>query len=148
MVVPLPYTLHTRYASIAIAWTVILIPPIFINLGLFYGLWYATNLDRILGLSLPLSPFPLFTPQSCPSRDLPLTTLSPHPPDRHPRNLHHNRHSRKNLQAHPKVPAIPAPQLRPVCARYLPMGILPRSPLNLRPYLQHARARRYRQRWP
>jgi hypothetical protein len=50
MVVPLPYTLHTRYASIAIAWTVILIPPIFINLGLFYGLWYGSHVDRILGL--------------------------------------------------------------------------------------------------
>ena len=50
MVVPLPYTLRTRYLSITIAWTVILIPPIFLNLGLFYGLWYGTNLDRILGL--------------------------------------------------------------------------------------------------
>lgn len=48
--VPLPYSLHDRYASIAVAWTVILIPPIFINLGLFYGLWYGRpNLDRILG---------------------------------------------------------------------------------------------------
>jgi hypothetical protein len=51
MVVELPYTLHTRYASIAVAWTIILIPPIFINLGLFYGLWYGTDLDRILGSS-------------------------------------------------------------------------------------------------
>jgi hypothetical protein len=50
MVVPLPYTLHSRYPSIAIAWTVILIPPIFLNLGLFYGLWYGTKLDRLLGL--------------------------------------------------------------------------------------------------
>lgn len=52
MVVELPYTLHTRYASIAIAWTVILIPPIFINLGLFYGLWYGRPyMDRIAGTS-------------------------------------------------------------------------------------------------
>lgn len=50
MVVPLPYTLHTRHLSIALAWTIILIPPIFLNLGLFYGLWYGTKLDRILGL--------------------------------------------------------------------------------------------------
>jgi hypothetical protein len=55
MVVPLPYTLHTRYVSIAIAWTIILIPPIFINLGLFYGLWYGTHLDRILGSCSPPS---------------------------------------------------------------------------------------------
>jgi hypothetical protein len=62
MVVPLPYTLHTRYLSIAIAWTVILIPPIFLNLGLFYGLWYGTNLDRILGLY----PIPsLSQPKAC-----------------------------------------------------------------------------------
>jgi hypothetical protein len=50
MVVELPYTLHSRYASIAIAWTVITIPPIFINLGLFYGLWYGKpQMDRLLG---------------------------------------------------------------------------------------------------
>ncbi len=49
--VKLPYTLHTRYRSIAIAWTIILIPPIFLNLGLFYGLWYGNpEMDRILGL--------------------------------------------------------------------------------------------------
>jgi hypothetical protein len=53
---PLPYTLHTRYRSIAIAWTVILIPPIFINLGLFYGLWYGTQLDRVLGNHIYLYP--------------------------------------------------------------------------------------------
>lgn len=48
--VPLPYSLHDRFASIAVAWTIILIPPIFINLGLFYGLWYGRpDLDRILG---------------------------------------------------------------------------------------------------
>lgn len=50
----LPYTLHTRYKSIAIAWTVILIPPTILNLALFYGLWYGQpNLDRILG-TIPL----------------------------------------------------------------------------------------------
>jgi hypothetical protein len=50
MVVELPYSLHDRYRSIAIAWTVIIIPPIFINLGLFYGLWYGKpQMDRIAG---------------------------------------------------------------------------------------------------
>jgi len=52
MVVKLPYTLHSRYGSIATAWTIILVPPIFINLGLFYGLWYGTKLDRVLGSSI------------------------------------------------------------------------------------------------
>ena len=52
MVVELPYSLHTRYRSIAIAWTIIIIPPIFINLGLFYGLWYGRpDMDRIAGRS-------------------------------------------------------------------------------------------------
>jgi hypothetical protein len=51
MVVELPYSLHKRYASIATAWTIIIIPPIFINLGLFYGLWYGKpNMDRQLGM--------------------------------------------------------------------------------------------------
>jgi hypothetical protein len=55
MVVELPYSLHSRYASIAIAWTVIIIPPIFINLGLFYGLWYGKpHMDRMLGTFLLL----------------------------------------------------------------------------------------------
>jgi hypothetical protein len=50
MVVELPYSLHGRYASIAIAWTIITIPPVFINLGLFYGLWYGKpSMDRIAG---------------------------------------------------------------------------------------------------
>jgi hypothetical protein len=50
MVVDLPYSLHSRYASIAVAWTVIIIPPVFINLGLFYGLWYGKpEMDRMLG---------------------------------------------------------------------------------------------------
>jgi hypothetical protein len=51
MVVKLPYTLHIRYVSIAIAWIIILTPPISLNPGLFYVLWYGTNLDRILGPS-------------------------------------------------------------------------------------------------
>jgi hypothetical protein len=51
MVVELPYSLHTRYASIAVAWTIILIPPTLINLGLFYGLWYGKpDMDRVLGM--------------------------------------------------------------------------------------------------
>lgn len=54
MVVELPYSLHTRYVSIAISWTVILIPPIFVNLGLFYGLWYGRpQMDRIAGIKCP-----------------------------------------------------------------------------------------------
>jgi hypothetical protein len=51
MVVELPYSLHGRYPAIAIAWTVIIMPPIFINLGLFYGLWYGNpQMDRVAGL--------------------------------------------------------------------------------------------------
>ena len=50
MVVELPYSLRNRYASIAVAWTVIITPPVFINLGLFYGLWYGQpEMDRLLG---------------------------------------------------------------------------------------------------
>ena len=52
--VKLPYSLHSRYPAIAIAWTVIIIPPIFINLGLFYGLWYGNSqMDRVAGLFFP-----------------------------------------------------------------------------------------------
>ncbi|KAK7187658.1 hypothetical protein DPSP01_004495 [Paraphaeosphaeria sporulosa] len=62
MTVKLPYTLHTRYASIATAWSVILTPPIFLNLGLFYGLWYGKpDLDRTLVLTLPTAILGLFT---------------------------------------------------------------------------------------
>ncbi|KAI9743902.1 MAG: hypothetical protein M1818_002636 [Claussenomyces sp. TS43310] len=51
MVVDLPYSLHGRYQAIAIAWTVIIIPPVFINLGLFYGLWYGKpQMNRVAGL--------------------------------------------------------------------------------------------------
>jgi hypothetical protein len=51
MVVEIPYSLHGRYPAIGIAWTVIVIPPIFINLGLFYGLWYGKpDMDRVAGL--------------------------------------------------------------------------------------------------
>lgn len=52
MLVQLPYSLHERYRSIAIAWTVILVPPVFLNLGLFYGLWYGKpQMDRVAGES-------------------------------------------------------------------------------------------------
>ncbi|KAJ4305111.1 hypothetical protein N0V90_000641 [Kalmusia sp. IMI 367209] len=62
MTVELPYSLHSRYASIATAWTVILIPPIFINLGLFYGLWYGRpDLDRLLVITLPTAILGIFT---------------------------------------------------------------------------------------
>jgi hypothetical protein len=58
MVIELPYSLHSRYASIAVAWTVITIPPIFINLGLFYGLWYGKpEMDRLLGMILRMKLF-------------------------------------------------------------------------------------------
>ncbi|TVY83894.1 hypothetical protein LSUE1_G001961 [Lachnellula suecica] len=61
MVAKLPYTLHSRYRSIAIAWTVIIIPPIFLNLGLFYGLWYGTHMDRIAVLTIPTAVLGIFT---------------------------------------------------------------------------------------
>ena len=57
MVVKLPYSLHDRYASIAVAWTIIIIPPTFLNIGLFYGLWYGQpEMDRLLG---EISYFPI-----------------------------------------------------------------------------------------
>ena len=60
MVVELPYSLQTRKKSIAIAWSVILIPPVFLNIGLFYGLWYGEpNLDRALGMLSKLRPHTL-----------------------------------------------------------------------------------------
>ncbi|RFU35765.1 hypothetical protein B7463_g542, partial [Scytalidium lignicola] len=62
MVVKLPYSLHTRYPAIAIAWTVITIPPIFINLGLFYGLWYGNpGMDRVVVLTIPTAILGIFT---------------------------------------------------------------------------------------
>ncbi|KAL5316980.1 hypothetical protein ACEPPN_016032 [Leptodophora sp. 'Broadleaf-Isolate-01'] len=62
MVVELPYSLHTRYRSIATAWTVIIIPPIFLNLGLFYGLWYGRpQMDRIAVLTIPTAALGVFT---------------------------------------------------------------------------------------
>ena len=55
MIVELPYSLHTRKKSIALAWSVILIPPVFLNIGLFYGLWYGRpSLNRLFGMSSPL----------------------------------------------------------------------------------------------
>ncbi|KAG0650175.1 hypothetical protein D0Z07_2939 [Hyphodiscus hymeniophilus] len=62
MVVELPYSLHDRYRSIATAWTIIIIPPIFINLGLFYGLWYGKpHMDRIAVLTIPTAVLGIFT---------------------------------------------------------------------------------------
>jgi hypothetical protein len=58
--VELPYTLHDRYFSIAIAWTIILLPPLFLNLALFYGLWYGTTLSHKIG-----KPFQSFKPSIC-----------------------------------------------------------------------------------
>ncbi|KAL3426364.1 hypothetical protein PVAG01_03155 [Phlyctema vagabunda] len=62
MVVQLPYSLHGRYAAIAIAWTIIIIPPIFLNLGLFYGLWYGRpGMDRVAVLTIPTAVLGVFT---------------------------------------------------------------------------------------
>lgn len=70
MVVELPYSLHGRYGSIAVAWTVITIPPIFINLGLFYGLWYgAPQMDRIAGSSPPSLSLEAMEKRKPPTRD-------------------------------------------------------------------------------
>ncbi|KAH7385089.1 hypothetical protein BKA64DRAFT_712212 [Cadophora sp. MPI-SDFR-AT-0126] len=78
MVVELPYSLHTRYKSIAIAWTVIIIPPIFINLGLFYGLWYGPpDLDRIAVLTIPTAVLGVFTVIAIIERIWKLTQPSP-----------------------------------------------------------------------
>lgn len=75
MAVEIPYTLHTRYASIATAWTLILTPPIFLNLGLFYGLWYGNPaLDRTLGTS-PGPTFPQLTNTHPPVLTLPTAIL-------------------------------------------------------------------------
>ncbi|TVY16173.1 hypothetical protein LARI1_G006379, partial [Lachnellula arida] len=58
----LPYSLHSRYRSITLAWTIIIIPPIFINLGLFYGLWYGRpHMDRIAVLTIPTAVLGIFT---------------------------------------------------------------------------------------
>ncbi|KAF2451721.1 hypothetical protein P171DRAFT_515683 [Karstenula rhodostoma CBS 690.94] len=78
MTVELPYTLHTRYASIATAWSVILTPPIFLNLSLFYGLWYGKpDLDRILVLTLPTAILGLFTALATLDRVWKLTQPTP-----------------------------------------------------------------------
>ncbi|KAE8444081.1 hypothetical protein EG329_000863 [Mollisiaceae sp. DMI_Dod_QoI] len=78
MGVKLPYTLHTRYRSIAIAWTIILIPPIFLNLGLFYGLWYGNpEMDRILVLTIPTAVLGVFTAIAIIERIYKLTHYSP-----------------------------------------------------------------------
>ncbi|KAK0101892.1 hypothetical protein ONS95_001297 [Cadophora gregata] len=62
MVVELPYSLYTRYKSVALAWTIIIIPPIFINLGLFYGLWYGRpEMDRIAVLTIPTAVLGILT---------------------------------------------------------------------------------------
>jgi hypothetical protein len=74
-IVPLPYSLRARYRSIAIAWTVIIIPPVFLNLGLFYGLWYGKpEMDRVLGSLLHL----LFLQHV--TRLTLITQFSPYPP--------------------------------------------------------------------
>lgn len=62
MGVKLPYSLHSRYRTIAIAWTIIIIPPTFLNLGLFYGLWFGNpQIDRILALTIPTAVLGIFT---------------------------------------------------------------------------------------
>lgn len=51
--VELPYSLHTRYVSIAIAWTVILLPPTAINLGIFYYLLHSREGVDLVGKCKP-----------------------------------------------------------------------------------------------
>ncbi|KAF4632188.1 hypothetical protein G7Y89_g5935 [Cudoniella acicularis] len=78
MVVKLPYSLHSRYASIAIAWTIIITPPIFINLGLLYGLWYGKpEMDRIAVLTIPTAVLGIFTVIALVERIWKLVQLSP-----------------------------------------------------------------------
>lgn len=94
MVVELPYSLHTRYRSIAIAWIIIIIPPIFINLGSFYGLWYGRpDMDRIAGRS------PLASHSSQPA----LTHHSPDNPNCCLGHIHSHSDRRKNLEAYPAL---------------------------------------------
>ncbi|TVY32238.1 hypothetical protein LSUB1_G007724 [Lachnellula subtilissima] len=74
----LPYSLHSRYRSIALAWTIITIPPIFINLGLFYGLWYGSpHMDRIAVLTIPTAVLGLFTALAILERIYKLTQTPP-----------------------------------------------------------------------
>ncbi|KAJ5585049.1 uncharacterized protein N7459_004849 [Penicillium hispanicum] len=47
---PLPYSLRTRKKSIAFFWTIFLIDTIGQPVGLYWGLWYGTNLSHNLGM--------------------------------------------------------------------------------------------------
>ena len=142
MVVELPYSLHTRYASIAIAWTVILVPPVFLNIGLFYGLWYGKpDLDRLLGTHFDFSM----------KRDhlQSLTTKrSPHPANRHPRHLHRHSNRRAPLQTPALLTKIPSHKRIPLRPRHLPMRLLLRSHHHLRAHLLGLGPPRYRRRRP
>ena len=85
MVAELPYSLHDRYASIATAWTVIVTPPVFLNLGLFYGLWYGRpDLDRLLGMIF-FAPTPCLGPRM-------LIHCSSDPSNGRPGNIYRHRY--------------------------------------------------------
>jgi hypothetical protein len=141
MVVELPYTLHTRYASIAVAWTIILIPPIFINLGLFYGLWYGTDLDRILGSSPSLR-----AQREKPNHVTTNKNHSPHPPYWYSRDLHNHRDNRENMETDQKGSTIQTPGVPALRTGYLSMGIFRRFAPYLCPHFFHSRARGHRPR--
>ncbi|KAH8591356.1 hypothetical protein B0O99DRAFT_675312 [Bisporella sp. PMI_857] len=78
MIVTLPYSLHSRYPAIATAWTIIIIPPIFINLSLFYGLWYGKpEMDRLVALTIPTAVLGVFTTVAIIERIYKLAQISP-----------------------------------------------------------------------
>lgn len=52
---PLPYSLRDRKKSITIFWSLFLLDCIAQPLGLYFGLWYGTNLSHNLGMSPYLS---------------------------------------------------------------------------------------------
>jgi hypothetical protein len=47
---PLPYSLHTRKKSIAFFWTIFVLDTLGQPVGLYWGLWYGTNLSHNLGM--------------------------------------------------------------------------------------------------
>ena len=47
---PLPYSLHTRKKSIAIFWILFVVDTLGQPIGLYWGLWYGTNLTHNLGM--------------------------------------------------------------------------------------------------
>ncbi|KAJ5760667.1 hypothetical protein N7520_007823 [Penicillium odoratum] len=49
---PLPYSLHTRKKSIAFFWTIFVLDTLGQPVGLYWGLWYGTNLSHNLVFSI------------------------------------------------------------------------------------------------